>query len=132
MAAHFAGQRGAGFSQLGLDHGVSGLRHQWFSASLLDGAGDMAAAFDVEDNGGAGLALQDVLRIQNKLAIRPDDFPGWGDHAQPVGIAIEGQAQLAVVFLYVLDQVRSEEHTSELQSLMRISYAVYSLQKKRV
>src|SRR3546814_10558807 len=65
----------------------------------------MAAAFDVEDSGGAGLALQDVLRIQNKLAIRPDDFPGWGDHAQPVGIAIEGQAQLAVVFLYVLDQV---------------------------
>src|SRR3546814_1593347 len=26
--------------------------------------------------------------------------------------------------------VRSEEHTSELQSLMRISYAVFSLQKK--
>src|SRR3546814_4986711 len=27
--------------------------------------------------------------------------------------------------------VRSEEHTSELQSLMRISYAVFCLQKKR-
>src|SRR3546814_3499995 len=27
-------------------------------------------------------------------------------------------------------QVRSEEHTSELQSLMRISYAVFCLQKK--
>src|SRR3546814_2120815 len=27
-------------------------------------------------------------------------------------------------------RVRSEEHTSELQSLMRISYAVFSLQKK--
>src|SRR3546814_8308019 len=26
---------------------------------------------------------------------------------------------------------RSEEHTSELQSLMRISYAVFSLQKKQ-
>src|SRR3546814_3895318 len=26
---------------------------------------------------------------------------------------------------------RSEEHTSELQSLMRISYAVFGLQKKR-
>src|SRR3546814_7971729 len=26
---------------------------------------------------------------------------------------------------------RSEEHTSELQSLMRISYAVYCLQKKK-
>src|SRR3546814_9275213 len=28
------------------------------------------------------------------------------------------------------DQKRSEEHTSELQSLMRISYAVFCLQKK--
>src|SRR3546814_2120737 len=28
------------------------------------------------------------------------------------------------------DAVRSEEHTSELQSLMRISYAVFCLQKK--
>src|SRR3546814_942694 len=29
------------------------------------------------------------------------------------------------------DQIRSEEHTSELQSLMRISYAVFCLQKKK-
>src|SRR3546814_10273875 len=28
--------------------------------------------------------------------------------------------------------LRSEEHTSELQSLMRISYAVFCLQKKKV
>src|SRR3546814_3018766 len=28
--------------------------------------------------------------------------------------------------------VRSEEHTSELQSLMRISYAVFCLQKTRI
>src|SRR3546814_9299606 len=30
-----------------------------------------------------------------------------------------------------LDHVRSEEHTSELQSLMRISYAVFCLNKKK-
>src|SRR3546814_8654600 len=29
------------------------------------------------------------------------------------------------------DQIRSEEHTSELQSLMRISYAVFCLKKKK-
>src|SRR3546814_3432610 len=28
--------------------------------------------------------------------------------------------------------LRSEEHTSELQSLMRISYAVFCLQKKKI
>src|SRR3546814_2246480 len=41
----------------------------------------------------------------------------------------------ADVRLFVIDtdggnQVRSEEHTSELQSLMRISYAVLCLKKK--
>src|SRR3546814_8919679 len=30
----------------------------------------------------------------------------------------------------MIDQLRSEEHTSELQSLMRISYAVFCLKKK--
>src|SRR3546814_17256446 len=30
------------------------------------------------------------------------------------------------------DVVRSEEHTSELQSLMRISYAVFCLKKKTI
>src|SRR3546814_7600879 len=32
----------------------------------------------------------------------------------------------------VLEPSRSEEHTSELQSLMRISYAVFCLKKKKI
>src|SRR3546814_10271130 len=32
---------------------------------------------------------------------------------------------------YGPDETRSEEHTSELQSLMRISYAVFCLKKKK-
>src|SRR3546814_1224381 len=41
--------------------------------------------------------------------------------------------QLAVAFPSLLDThvSRSEEHTSELQSLMRTSYAVFCLQKKK-
>src|SRR3546814_6340570 len=31
----------------------------------------------------------------------------------------------------LLDEIRSEEHTSELQSLMRISYAVFCLKTKK-
>src|SRR3546814_4550857 len=41
---------------------------------------------------------------------------------------------VAWTILYVLEGValaRSEEHTSELQSLMRISYAVFCLKKKK-
>src|SRR3546814_8316903 len=32
---------------------------------------------------------------------------------------------------FVMGAMRSEEHTSELQSLMRISYAVFCLKKKK-
>src|SRR3546814_13766380 len=34
--------------------------------------------------------------------------------------------------LFVGERDRSEEHTSELQSLMRISYAVFCLKKKNI
>src|SRR3546814_8130989 len=33
---------------------------------------------------------------------------------------------------YFGERIRSEEHTSELQSLMRISYAVFCLKKKNI
>src|SRR3546814_10748943 len=38
---------------------------------------------------------------------------------------------LPAVGLMLFLSTRSEEHTSELQSLMRISYAVFCLQKKK-
>src|SRR3546814_3736142 len=40
---------------------------------------------------------------------------------------MDGARQWDIVHL---DPMRSEEHTSELQSLMRISYAVFCLKKK--
>src|SRR3546814_1214389 len=43
---------------------------------------------------------------------------------------IELRCDLGHIALTVL--IRSEEHTSELQSLMRISYAVFCLKKKKV
>src|SRR3546814_4677216 len=43
-----------------------------------------------------------------------------------------GGGQIGVVSFYNPERrSRSEEHTSELQSLMRISYAVFCLKKKR-
>src|SRR3546814_4932634 len=42
----------------------------------------------------------------------------------------EGEARVLAAFPGATI-IRSEEHTSELQSLMRISYAVFCLQKKK-
>src|SRR3546814_4017011 len=39
--------------------------------------------------------------------------------------------QIVVHMIYFLHMNRSEEHTSELQSLMRISYAVFCLKQKK-
>src|SRR3546814_6663922 len=48
--------------------------------------------------------------------------------ALALSLALGGAAQAQQKSLTV---VRSEEHTSELQSLMRISYAVFCLKKKK-
>src|SRR3546814_4019649 len=45
------------------------------------------------------------------------------DHLTATGSGID-------VDVYAMRSARSEEHTSELQSLMRISYAVFCLKKK--
>src|SRR3546814_3423228 len=47
----------------------------------------------------------------------------------PGGLIIGANATFDVGNL-LLTTLRSEEHTSELQSLMRISYSVFSLEKK--
>src|SRR3546814_10041923 len=43
---------------------------------------------------------------------------------------IEPEEMTSATLNYIVLGVRSEEHTSELQSLMRISYAVFCLKKK--
>src|SRR3546814_2259489 len=56
------------------------------------------------------------------FSLDDDDFVEFVGHARP----------LCIMFLCTASVfTRSEEHTSELQSLMRISYAVFCLKKKR-
>src|SRR3546814_9400340 len=43
----------------------------------------------------------------------------------------QDQEKAIDIFMKILNGSRSEEHTSELQSLMRISYAVFCLKKKK-
>src|SRR3546814_8381241 len=47
-----------------------------------------------------------------------------------VPLARYGRRRAVTIVLVLVDDIRSEEHTSELQSLMRISYAVLCLKKK--
>src|SRR3546814_5613161 len=56
--------------------------------------------------------------------------PAWtGASSRPAGASLATRAAPAAS-RSGLSSSRSEEHTSELQSLMRISYAVFCLKKK--
>src|SRR3546814_1483611 len=59
-------------------------------------------------------------------------FADRGARLRGPGVGVDhfpGRGQAAVAALVFV--CRSEEHTSELQSLMRISYAVFCLKKKQ-
>src|SRR3546814_9607601 len=70
-------------------------------------------------------------------AVMPGDT-GWaqaGNHAAIAAAAPPPKApltnrRLSICIFFPTVTERSEEHTSELQSLMRISYAVFCLKKK--
>src|SRR3546814_1891500 len=59
--------------------------------------------------------------------------PGLGSCCLRYGMATTRpcRSTMPPVSIFVRIARRSEEHTSELQSLMRISYAVFCLKKKR-
>src|SRR3546814_1528946 len=78
-----------------------------------------------------------AISITIRDRARADDGAGGerpchrGVRKQPA--EIEGHVDACVRFaegLAIDERQRSEEHTSELQSLMRISYAVFCLKKK--
>src|SRR3546814_10708980 len=104
--------------------------------------------------GDAPQALQDFLaqlaRGGELVFKRRDSRLGGAQQSSNLGIAF-GDVGIATVVAFakaviqrlhqkmltlgvveqVVMQIRSEEHTSELQSLMRISYAVFCLKKKQ-
>src|SRR3546814_6981652 len=67
------------------------------------------------------LLLNNVLTVEMGLAASHKD-KGWEPFTDAV-VAEVNRRHTPAVFM------RSEEHTSELQSLMRISYAVFCLKK---
>src|SRR3546814_6361970 len=62
-------------------------------------------------------------------------LPSLGEgssEATGVGLVVLATVCYGVALNLVAPLQRSEEHTSELQSLMRISYAVFCLKKKKI
>src|SRR3546814_8725999 len=85
---------------------ITGLRISWRGSSFRTAsriAGTTRAALNIEVGAFMDISLRKAGRRPPRGDRQSDQARGWA---------------------------RSEEHTSELQSLMRISYAVFCLQKK--
>src|SRR3546814_4552553 len=104
--------------------------------ALVDGIAVGSAIGHVVDGGAAGTGQRQVALGRAIVGDRVGCTATTGGHTG------NGRVKLALVDrvggidpIGNMDQaaieVRSEEHTSELQSLMRISYAVFCLKKKK-
>src|SRR3546814_3068739 len=71
----------------------------------------------------ADLILQSTGALTTTIQVRSDEYLRYA--ADRTHIAVETTTG------WLARAIRSEEHTSELQSLMRISYAVFCLKKKK-
>src|SRR3546814_5853805 len=71
-------------------------------------------------------AISSALSIRIFLLI----YPGFGQHCPDCSQNLKAGLEQSETSGNWGQNDRSEEHTSELQSLMRISYAVFCLKKK--
>src|SRR3546814_6889448 len=71
---------------------------------------------------------RDRFPVRPKLQVSPQHWPLGKEIQSPP--SVRGKTRLPSTWS-CLRSARSEEHTSELQSLMRISYAVFCLKKKK-
>src|SRR3546814_6296070 len=71
--------------------------------------------------------VQDAWARGQKLSVHGWVYSLHDGRVRELGMDVDSPAVLDTVYR----AARSEEHTSELQSLMRISYAVFCLKKKK-
>src|SRR3546814_4180007 len=78
--------------------------------------------------------LDSSLNMTPELEIITSDEMSYlsGDASRARSIGLAKASPTIAMALTPSRSMRSEEHTSELQSLMRISYAVFCLKKKNI
>src|SRR3546814_8241026 len=76
---------------------------------------------------GVASVVADLLRFDARPGRRRDDLARLGDNvAEADFLVLFRDSQMG---MFAAGEFRSEEHTSDLQSLMRTSYAVFCLKK---
>src|SRR3546814_4675310 len=97
--------------------------------AVSGGAESMSRAPHVMTGARWGTKMGNLVAVDAMLTALSDPF-----EKIHMGVTAENVARKYSITREMQDQLaveRSEEHTSELQSLMRISYAVFCLKKKK-
>src|SRR3546814_3772024 len=106
-----------------------------YEMRISDWSSDVCSSdLEAEGLGAEGCSFPALsARIIKRASPRPKTV---GDRiaavaAEVAGRQLDPRRRLAALIFGEHQQARSEEHTSELHSLMRISYAVFCLKKKK-
>src|SRR3546814_4366188 len=92
--------------------------------------GDELAEVEGHVDAGIGAAERLAVEVDAKRAMQLPVAPALAERFRGHENGRHRARRLRLKKAESLGQFRSEEHTSELQSLMRISYAVFCLKKK--
>ena len=94
VAGHLAGERRAALGHLGLDQRMPGLPHDRLPAEARDLVEQRLARLDVGDDRRARMARQHLGREDLHQLVAEHDPALAVDHADPIAIAVEGDADL--------------------------------------
>src|SRR3546814_3227474 len=111
-----------------LDHIASGsinTRHPGITQKLITLRGDDAARDNLDIR--PSIIAQQIDELRNQCLVTGSQT-GCADH---VDVLFQREIERLLRRLEQGSAYRSQEHTSELKSLMRISYAVFCLKKKK-
>ena len=104
VTAHLSGQERLFLLHLSLDQRVPCLPHDRPSAVPGDVVVEFLRTFDLADDGGAGILLQDEAGEEQQKLIAPEDISAVGDHADPVGVSVIGDTGVGLLFQDEADQ----------------------------
>src|SRR3546814_9241428 len=97
----------------------------------MGAAGLTSSSVEMSDKGGCGVDLDLDLVPQRETGMTPYEIMLSESQERMLMVLKPGREDEARAIFEKWELDRSEEHTSELQSLMRISYAVFCLKKNK-
>src|SRR3546814_7247000 len=103
----------------------TGREHDWFGSTWIVGLAIVAAVSFV------AFVIWELTDANPVVDLRVFRFRGFSFSTLAISLGFGAFfSQVVLTPLWLQQVARSEAHTSELQSLMRISYAVFCLKKK--